>query len=159
MLAFMLDPKCKSMRLVITYLGCEAATTLVADYDEHLLLFLLLEAYKGLLPNRRVYLDEFASLVDSQDLILETNRTIDTYKDIICYELNSFHYYLIDAKKNSCALTWWRIEKQKFPIVVVVARQILESQLVRLKLKKLFPFLESSQHSGDVDFKSTIWTS
>ncbi len=124
MLAFMLDPKCKSMRLMITYLGCEVVATLVADYDEQLLLLLLLEAYKGLLPNRRDYLDEFASFVDSHDLFLETNKTIDTYKDIVCYELSSFHQYLVDAKKISCALTWWRIEKQKFPIVVAVARQI-----------------------------------
>ncbi len=133
----MLDPKCKSMRLMITYLGCEVVATLVADYDEQLLLLLLvadydeqllllllLEAYKGLLPNRRDYLDEFASFVDSHDLFLETNKTIDTYKDIVCYELSSFHQYLVDAKTFSCALTWWRIEKQKFPIVAVVARQI-----------------------------------
>ncbi len=65
MLAPMLDPRYKSMHLVITYLGHEVATTLVANYDEQLLLPLLLEAYKGLLPNRGDCLDEFASLVDS----------------------------------------------------------------------------------------------
>jgi len=53
------------MHLVITYLGHEVATTLVANYDEELLLSLLLEAYKGFLPNRGDCLDEFASLVDS----------------------------------------------------------------------------------------------
>ncbi len=65
MLAFMLDPRYKSMHLVITYSGHDVATTLVANYDEQLLLPLLLEAYKGLLPNRGDCLDEFASLVDS----------------------------------------------------------------------------------------------
>jgi hypothetical protein len=49
---------------VITYLGCEVAATLVASYDKQLLLPLLLEVYKGLLPSRGDYLDEFASLVD-----------------------------------------------------------------------------------------------
>ncbi len=34
MLAFMLDPRYKSMRLVITYLGREVVVILVADYDE-----------------------------------------------------------------------------------------------------------------------------
>jgi hypothetical protein len=68
MLALMLDPKYKNMCLVITYLGCEVAATLVANYDEQLLLPLLLEAYKGLLPSRGDYLDEFASLMDTQDL-------------------------------------------------------------------------------------------
>ncbi len=68
MLALMLDPKYKSMCLVTTYLGCEVVAILVANYDKQLLLPLLLEAYKGLLPSRGDYLDEFASLVDSQDL-------------------------------------------------------------------------------------------
>ncbi len=68
MLAFMLEPMRKNMHLVTTYLGCEAITILMANYDEQLLLPLLLEAYKGLLPNRGDYLDESASFVDSQDL-------------------------------------------------------------------------------------------
>ncbi len=45
-------------------MGCEVATTLVASYDKQLLLPLLLEAYKGLVPGKGDYLDEFASLVD-----------------------------------------------------------------------------------------------
>jgi hypothetical protein len=60
----MLDPKYKSICLVTTYLGHEATTTLMANYDEQLLP-LLLEAYKGLLPNKRDCLDESTSLVDS----------------------------------------------------------------------------------------------
>ncbi len=68
MLAIMLDPEYKNMCLVITYLGREAIVTLVANYDEQLLLPLLLKAYKGLLPNRRDCLDEFALFVDSQNL-------------------------------------------------------------------------------------------
>jgi hypothetical protein len=65
MLALMLDPKYKNMRLVTTYLGHEVVATLMADYDEQLLLPLLLEAYKSLLPNRKDYLDESTLLVDS----------------------------------------------------------------------------------------------
>ncbi len=68
MLALMLDPKYKNMCLVIIYLGCEVVATLVANYDKQLLMPLLLEAYKGLLPSKGDYLDEFASLVDSHDL-------------------------------------------------------------------------------------------
>jgi hypothetical protein len=37
----MLDPKYKNICLVTTYLGHEPTTTLVADYDEQLLLLLL----------------------------------------------------------------------------------------------------------------------
>jgi len=43
MLALMLDPKYKSMSVVITYLGHEIVTTLVINYNEQLLLLLLLE--------------------------------------------------------------------------------------------------------------------
>ncbi len=72
-----------------------------------MLLPLLLEAYKGLLPNRRDCLDEFASLVDSQDLLWHTNKTANTYKDIVYRKLDLFHKYLVDAKTCSYALTWW----------------------------------------------------
>jgi len=34
MLALMLDPKYKNICLVTIYLGCEATTILVANYDE-----------------------------------------------------------------------------------------------------------------------------
>ncbi len=39
----MLDPKYKSMCVVITYLGHEIITSLVINYDEQLLVLLLLE--------------------------------------------------------------------------------------------------------------------
>ncbi len=65
MLVLMLDPRYQNMHLVTIYLGCEVAATLMANYDEQLLLLRLLEAYKGLLPNIGDYLDESASLVDS----------------------------------------------------------------------------------------------
>jgi hypothetical protein len=68
MLTIMLNPKYKIMCLVITYLGHEAIAALVVDYDEQLLLPLLLEVYKGLLPNGGDCLDESASLMDSQYL-------------------------------------------------------------------------------------------
>jgi hypothetical protein len=56
------------MCLVTTYLGCEATAILMANYDKQLLLLLLLEAYKGLLPNRGDYLNESVSLMDFQNL-------------------------------------------------------------------------------------------
>lgn len=66
MLALMLDPRDKNMHLVIIYSVIKTTTTLVIDYDEQLFLLLLLEVYKGLLPN----MDDFPndSFVDSQDL-------------------------------------------------------------------------------------------
>jgi hypothetical protein len=46
----------------------KTTTTLVVNYDEQLLSPLLLEGYKVFIPNRVDYLDEFASLVNLQDL-------------------------------------------------------------------------------------------
>ncbi len=46
MLALMLDPIYKSMHLVMTYVGLDNATILVAEYDQELLLPLLMEVYK-----------------------------------------------------------------------------------------------------------------
>jgi len=64
----MLDPRYKSMCLVTTYLSHEVTTTLMVDYDEQLLLPLLIEAYKGLLPNKGECLDESTSLMDFHNL-------------------------------------------------------------------------------------------
>jgi hypothetical protein len=52
MLALMLDPRFKSMQLGTMYLGRENAVAVVAKYDEKLLLPLLMEANKLLMPNK-----------------------------------------------------------------------------------------------------------
>jgi hypothetical protein len=48
------------MHLMTIYLGHEVVIALVTNYGEQLLL-LLLEAYKGLLPNKGDWLDEFST--------------------------------------------------------------------------------------------------
>ncbi len=49
-LALMLDPKFKSMRLVSIYMGHDNGAILVVAYDELVLLPLLMEVYKSSLP-------------------------------------------------------------------------------------------------------------
>jgi hypothetical protein len=49
MLALMLDPIYKSMHLVMIYVGLDNVTTLVVEYDQELLLPLLMEVYKLLM--------------------------------------------------------------------------------------------------------------
>jgi hypothetical protein len=46
MLALMLDSKFKSMQFITSYLGHENAYTLVVQYDEQLMLPLLIQCYK-----------------------------------------------------------------------------------------------------------------
>jgi hypothetical protein len=49
MLALMLDPIYKYMHLVMIYVGLDNVTTLVVEYDQELLLPLLMEVYKLLM--------------------------------------------------------------------------------------------------------------
>jgi hypothetical protein len=93
----------------------------VVDCDEQLLMPLLLEVSKCLLPNIRDYLDEFASLMDLQILFQQINTTAYTFKDIACQNFGSFCWYLIDAEICSCALIWWQKKKQKFPTMATLA--------------------------------------
>jgi hypothetical protein len=46
MLALMLDSRFKNMQFIISYLGRENASTLVSQYDEQLMLPLLIQCYK-----------------------------------------------------------------------------------------------------------------
>jgi hypothetical protein len=66
MLALMLDPKYKNMHLVIIYLVMKTIPTLVVVFNEQFFLLLLLEVYKGLMPNMDYCPND--SFVDSQDL-------------------------------------------------------------------------------------------
>jgi hypothetical protein len=46
----MLNPRYKSMHLVTTYVGCDNVVVLVVEYDQELLLLLLMEVYKLSMP-------------------------------------------------------------------------------------------------------------
>ncbi len=61
-LALILDPRYKSMWLVMTYLGCETIIAPIANYDEQLLLPLPLEVYKVFMANRIECVNESALL-------------------------------------------------------------------------------------------------
>jgi hypothetical protein len=50
MLVLILDPRCKNMQLVITYLGHENVVAIVVEYHEELLLPLLIKVVKLLMP-------------------------------------------------------------------------------------------------------------
>ncbi len=52
MLVLTLDPRFKTMKLITMFMGHEYATLMVAKYDENLLLHLLMESNKFLMPNK-----------------------------------------------------------------------------------------------------------
>jgi len=57
----MLDPRYKSMHLVMTYVGCDNVVVLVVEYDHELLLLLLMEVYKLSMPIIIKEFDAFGS--------------------------------------------------------------------------------------------------
>ncbi len=65
----MLDPMYKNMWLVNYLFALCNHCALVVEYEKPLLLPLLLEVYKLLMPNKVQSFDEFISLVNFQDLI------------------------------------------------------------------------------------------
>jgi hypothetical protein len=72
------------------FLGHENATTMVFEYDENLLLLLLMEANKLLMPNKVEDASNFHSQVDFEGLLHTITTTIDTYMDIVLMEFIRF---------------------------------------------------------------------
>jgi hypothetical protein len=68
-------------------------------------------------------------------------------------ELDSFHHTHIDLDKCKCALSWWRMEEHRFPIVSLVFDKSLKFQLVKLRYSGFSRLLEFSLHSEGVGCK------
>lgn len=81
MLAIMSDPRFKSMKLVAMFMVHQNATFVVIEYDEKLLMPLLLEANKFLMHDKVEATSDLHSEGDYEGLIHITSTTIDTYKD------------------------------------------------------------------------------
>jgi hypothetical protein len=71
-------------------LGHENVATVVVEYDEKLLLPLLMETNKLLMPNKVEDAFDFHSQVDSEGLLHTITTIIDTYMDIVSKELVGF---------------------------------------------------------------------
>jgi hypothetical protein len=50
MLAFMFDPRFKSLKVVENYVGCDTCICLIAEYDANLIILLLMTMFKVLNP-------------------------------------------------------------------------------------------------------------
>jgi len=90
MLALMFVLRFKNMCLITMFLDHENAVTMVAKYDENLLLPLLMEANKLLMSNKFEGVYDLHSQVDSKGLLHTITTTIDTYMDIVSKELVGF---------------------------------------------------------------------
>jgi len=101
MLAFMLDPKFKTMQLVTTYLSCKNVV-----YDEELSLCLLTKATNLFMPNSVEEIEDLQSQVHIEDLFHITTTNVGTFRDVVSRKLVEFRPYFVDAKNCKCALSW-----------------------------------------------------
>jgi hypothetical protein len=67
MLALMFDPCFKNMLLVVMYLGWQNVDVLVAEYDVELLLPLLIEPTKLLIPSSDAKYEKLVTQVNYED--------------------------------------------------------------------------------------------
>jgi hypothetical protein len=66
MLALMLDPKLKSLRLISSFIGCELGIAIVIKYEKKLLFPMFLKFYHQLHPLHEIK-NSFAITYDEED--------------------------------------------------------------------------------------------
>jgi hypothetical protein len=95
------------MQLVMS-VGHENALTLVVEYDEKVLLFIIMEANKLLcvtgLKRLLIFIHKWTLNLISLHI---TSTTTNTYMDIISRGFAQFWRFLINANSLKCVLSWW----------------------------------------------------
>jgi hypothetical protein len=124
MLALMFDRRFKSMRLISMFMGHENVTLVVVEYNEKLLLPLLMEENQIFMPNKVETTFNLHSKSNYEGLF-HTSTITDTYKDIVSRELVGFQWVLIDVKSCKCVLYWWCKKKHKFITIILLMCHIL----------------------------------
>jgi hypothetical protein len=128
MLALMLDPRYKGLRLVINYIGKEWAFQIEGKYDKQVLFLLLVCAYKVLNPSDTC--EKAPSSFTSQNF--QTTNLYDcmvTNEDMLLLVVKEqlTHFKVKKVIDDECKdpLAWWRTQEGHFSYVRFVARQIL----------------------------------
>jgi hypothetical protein len=138
MLALMLDPHFKSMQLVTMYLGQENVVALVVEYDDELLLPLVTEVAKLLMLSSGAKFENLVTQVNSKNLVFTTTMNVDFYRDLVSRELIGYCQYVVDVGNCKCALSWWRKEKNMFPIIALVTQHIFGILANQINIKHIF---------------------
>jgi hypothetical protein len=87
MLALMFDSCFKNMLLVVMYLGWENVDALVVEYDDELLLPLIIEVTKLLMPSSGAKFENLMTQVNYDDLFFTTIINENSYRDLVSREL------------------------------------------------------------------------
>jgi hypothetical protein len=91
MLALMLDSHFQNMLLVTMYLGQKNVVALIFEYDDELLLTLLIEATKLLMFSNGAKFENLVTQVNFENLFFTIITNANTYKDLVSRKLVSYH--------------------------------------------------------------------
>lgn len=87
MLVLMFDPRLKSMWLLTTFLSHENAATVIAKYDQELLLPLLIKTTKLLMQVSVKEIEDLQFQGNVKDLFQTTSTNANTYRDLMSRKL------------------------------------------------------------------------
>jgi hypothetical protein len=143
MLAIMLDPRYKGLQCISKFVGPVQAKAIVADYDKHILLPLLQQAWAALnlVPehNKEVNNDEDVPEVDEFILFGAAALLEEAMEGAIVKELYLFRRLVIDKEDlHEGPLNWWKHNEAKFPNVGFLARQYLGIPGSQIETERIF---------------------
>jgi hypothetical protein len=136
MLALMLDPRFKGLGLVRDYVGGEKVVSIVYEYDNLVLLPLLMQCYKRLHPTAQSQepitpISEnsiFGAQASAEEVIMEQLKS----------ELSLFRRLHVADGDYDSPLSWWRKHEKEFRNVAFLARQILGIVGSQVEIERIF---------------------
>ncbi|KAG0584835.1 hypothetical protein M758_3G242300 [Ceratodon purpureus] len=136
MLALMLDPRFKGLGLVRDYVGPEKVVGIVFEYDNLVLLPLLMQCYKRLHPTAQSQepvtpISEnsiFGAQASAEEVILEQLKS----------ELSLFRRLHVADGDYDSPLLWWKKHEKEFRNVAYLARQILGIVGSQVEIERIF---------------------
>lgn len=120
------------------FMGHENVAFVIVEYDEKLLILLLMEIIKFLMFGKVEVIFDFHSEVNFEGILHITSSIVETYKDIVSKELVGFQQFPLDGKGYKCALSWWHKEEHKFLTISLLARHIISIPTSQIKTKRIF---------------------
>ena len=137
MLSLMLDPRYKGLQVIIDYVGREKAMHIVAEYDQLVLMPLLVKVSRLLNPSLENNLvPTLEATTDS--LFGHTSSTEEASEGMLKSELILFRKLFVPAEKDIAPLAWWRDNAPRFPHVSFLARQILAIPGSQIETQRIF---------------------
>jgi hypothetical protein len=140
MLALMLDPRFKGLQCLSELVGKLPAQSLVQEYDNRVLLPLLVKVSQFLNPHVPSPSDEAAIEGDyAFDSFFDAPTTTDEAgKGLLISELSLYRKLLVPANAEIAPLAWWKENGRRFSNVSFLARQILAIPGSQIETERIF---------------------